>query len=357
MGGVESVFAFELLDKGKFYVPIPSDVYYPLRMFTQKLSSTYPRKKKRKRQEGENPIIPQFIEFVNSPSKINSVYEYGSSHSTTFVDSVFHFFNQFDLLKSYWDSQCRAGNIFSKQCRMMYVYETDGRVLTEKYMDKNREYYDTKFIQSALYSALNHGISCTIPLFLSLLAEGDEHANMGFLKYDSGTNTVSCTIFEPHATQEDVDPTVTSVRGFLEQVIETTGLSPTLNVTSPWHEKGLQGGSPICVQWSLLMFFTFMLNCEVGGGGCNMSLEKELLMHLFRNRSSIMPIWMYYMDTNIVRSKFVPGGDLGKEDFDPDSEVDVYKCSEQKAPCSYPCAPGKDEGCYNKLLFTSRKLK
>lgn len=355
MGGVESVFAFELLDRGKFYVPIPSDVYYPLRMFTQKIR-TSPRKKKRKRQD-ENPIVPQFIEFINSPSKINSVYEYGSSNSTLFVDSVFHFFNQFDSLKSYWDSQCRAGTIFSKQCRMMYVYETDGRVLTEKYMDKNREYYDTKFIQSALYTALTHRISCAIPLFLSLLAEGDEHANMGFLKYNSETNTVSCSIFEPHATQEDVDPTVRAVRSFLEGIIESTGSAPppTLNVTSPWHEKGLQGGSPICVQWSLLMFFTFMLNCEVGGGGCNMALEKELLMHVFRNRSSIMPIWMYYMDTTIVRSKFVPGGDLGKEEFDPDTELDVYRCSEQKSPCSYPCAPQKDgDGCYNKLLFPEK---
>lgn len=349
------MFAFELLDEGKFYVPIPSDVYYPLRLFTQK-TRTRPRGKKRKRQD-ENPIVPQFIEFINSPSKLHSVYEYGSSNTTVFVDSVFHFFNQFDPLRSYWDSQCRAGNIFSKQCRMMYVYETDGRVLTEKFMDKNREYYDTRFIQSALYSALEHGISCAVPLFMSLLAEGDEHANMGFLKYDPGTNTVSCTIFEPHATQEDVDPTVRTVKSFLEGIVESAGLAspPTLRVTSPWHEKGLQGGSPICVQWSLLMFFTFMLNCEVGGGGCNLALEKELLMHVFKNRSSIMPIWMYYMDTTIVRSKFVPGGgeqvDMGEE-FDPDTELDVYGCSEQKAPCSYPCAPREDgDGCYNKLLF------
>jgi len=66
-----------------------------------------------------------------------------------------------------------------------------------------------------------------------------------------------------------------------------------------------------------------------------------------------MPIWMYYMDTNIVRSKFVPGEnvDMGEE-FDLETEVDVYRCSEQKSPCSYPCAPQKEgDGCYNKILF------
>ena len=99
-----------------------------------------------------------------------------------------------------------------------------------------------------------------------------------------------------------------------------------------------------------------MLNCEVGEGGCNMALEKELLMHVFKNRSSIMPIWMYYMGTNIVRSKFVPGGEqVDMEEFDPDTELDVYRCSEQRSPCSYPCAPQNGgDGCYNKLLFPNK---
>jgi len=349
MGGVESTFAFELLDRGKFYVPIPGKVYYPLRMWAARPRGPEKRRKKRKHTSSkvEDSLVPGFVEFVNSPSRINSVYEYGSENSVTFVDSVFHFFYQFGVFDTYWKDVCASGKIFSKQCRMMYVGE---KVITSNFWGNHREYYDTKFVESALYSALTHNISCVVPLFISLLdGDGDEHANMGFLKYDSDTTTVTCTIFEPHALKEDVDPTISSVREFLEGIIAATKTTPTLNVVSPWHDKGLQGGSPICVQWSLLMFFTFMLNCEVGGG-CNMALEKELLMHVWKFRSAIMPIWMYYMDTNVVRSKFTPGQYIDPE-FDRDTEIDVYTCHTQKAPCSYPCAPGKGDGCYNSLMF------
>jgi hypothetical protein len=334
MGAEISSFAFELLaDNEKMVMPFPSEFYNPLRVWTVT--------KKRKRDDR----VDAFVEFVNSPSRIMGVYDWAYK-PYEFVDTVCAHFNEMDVFQQFWKEKC--GSPYSEETRILLI--ENGRVDPEP-RGKYRIQHDVKFIQSSIFSAMEHGNPCFIPMYLHLRDHNGSHANMSVLKYDPGFQQLSCVIFEPHATKDAAPATIHAMREFLtDTVLMALEGAPRVYVWSPWVETGLQGDAPVCLQWSLLMYFTYMVNCELGGGRCGRKSMKRVLSHVWDMRKSAMPIWMYYIHTQIETPR---GYNVLDRDFEPDSEIDAYKCSESPLPCRYPCALGGDGKCFNKKLFKS----
>jgi hypothetical protein len=175
---------------------------------------------------------------------------------------------------------------------------------------------------------------------------------MAVIKYSPDTRTVTCRLFEPHASKGDAIPAIDGLRTFIYKSLIYCGDLPKVEITSPWHKYGLQGDAPICVQWSTLMFFTYMLTCEVYGE-CVPSLTKTALKTLWNLRTIIMPVWMYYMDLSIPNPSATDT--LLDPDFTPGSEIDMYRCAEQTV-CVSPCEEGVDGKCFNANLFKRQRV-
>jgi hypothetical protein len=348
MGGSESVFAREQIDNGQtLYIPIPHTYYDPLRKWT-KMS------KKRKREQ-DDPQLDDFLHFVNNSGRIRAVYlgtasndlahgPYGSN------DKLLRYFNELDVFKQYWNSKCGSDAIFSKTFLEIMVDMETGQVLTEP----DTDYYsmNAKFIQYAVYTASISSVPLMIPLSLTLATGTRGHANTGVLTYGNGAFT--CILFEPHAREQSAKSTIRAMETFLRGSMTPNDI---LHISSPWSDKGLQGNSPICASLSLLMFFTYMVNCQLNNL-CDRSRDKSVLTHLWNNRNSIIPIWLYFLDRMIIRSssmvikRSVVG--LGADKFHLSTEVDAYNCYKKKH-CSYPCARNDQGVCYNPLLFYTDK--
>ena len=364
MGNESSHYAFELLDSNeKLYLPIPASVYNPIRLWTINPTENKKKKnKKRKRDDAaaadEPPAVNDvnaFVKFINTPAQVNAVYEQGAGEtSDSYVDAMFDHFNGMDAFKTFWAGLCGTTTRYSQRCCMVDV--EDGKVVVGEASRNYRILHDTKFVQSCIYTAVTAGMKCFIPMSITLNEEDGMHANMGVLKYDPERRVVSCLVFEPHAVKEESDPTVKAMRRFIRDTLAYTvtevpgGELPRVKVRSPWTTQGLQGNAPVCVQWSALMFFTYMLNCEVGGT-CDTKASIRVLQHMWEIRKSIIPIWMFYMNQIIVKSSSLETQFLDPE-FEPDSEIDPYRCSDAW-PCRYPCALGSNGKCYNKKMFNN----
>ena len=327
MGAENSSLAYELLeDDKKLILPFTPHFYNPLRLWTVT--------KKRKRGD-------PFTKFVNSPTQIMAVYAQ-AREPYEYVDRVFTHFNQMDMFQTFWKGKCNT--MHSSTPRVLRV--VNGQVDTDT-PGHYRPQHDAKFIESAMFTSVVRETTCFIPMYLQLEDDDGAHANMALLTYDPGVRKFSCLIFEPHATFEASRPTIGAVRGFIHRTLIYTGANvPDVNVWSPWTKRGLQGDAPVCLQWSLFLFFTYMVNCVLIEGVCDGDY-KNVVQHVFTNRNSLMPIWMYHM-WEINKPPEVGG--LSSE-FESNSEIDAYNCHLQD-PCRYPCAIGKNGNCLNKKLFT-----
>jgi hypothetical protein len=318
-------------------LPIPKEVYDPIHAWARKTNG------KRKREN------PDFVKFINTPALVNQVYTYGTMEFEQFIDKVFRHFNSMPALESFWGQQCEQGALFSRKCRFLSLIEVGDEVSVDDTSARSRMLYDTKFVQSTLYTAVCQGAPCVIPLYLSVRnpQEDTTHANMALVKYRPDTRVVSCIIFEPHAEMDSAKNTVNGMRTFLYDSTIYCGDVPDVQVDSPWSSEGLQGYAPVCVQWSALMFFSYMFTCELHAA-CNPLLTRLALKKLWRVRAVAIPVWMYYMYT--LGIKHETGDTTMHADFGTDSEIDVYRCAEQST-CTDPCVRGADGQCFNKHLF------
>ena len=321
------------------HIPIPDAIYSPIRAYLFAYTHT---KKKRKYTE---PIVGAFLDFINTPAKINTVYDVAASSDTWFVQAIMDHYNRTETFREFWAKRCRA-HIISRQVKFMRVLQTgdDARVVSPA---QTQTFFDTNFVQSAMYTAFTTNTRLILPIYIIIAYEDPgEHANMCVISFDK--QRVRCVIFEPHAVSAASAPTVKGMRKFIQDVIDRSGKQLKLTVTSPWSAEGLQGDAPVCVQWSLLMFLTYILNCQMGR--CNLRQMRNALDAVWALRHVIMPVWLFYVHT-ILFKDVASTGDYLDADFEPGSEIDPFNCHTQSAPCHSPCAKGKNGVCFNALLF------
>lgn len=343
MGASQSEYATETEGSRHLQLPIPDAFYAPLAAFLMQR-----RKGKRKRID---PHVHAFHKFMNNTAQMMAVYN-RNKEGTKYVDDVMAHFNAMGEFASFW-SDLPPNGIYSRSVR--HIMLRDGVV--EEDAPDARTLYDTKFVQTTIYTCVGEGLHCFIPIFIMVLnGDGDAHANMGLLEYMPEKRRLTFKLFEPHATTQAVQSRRLGLYTFLYTPVAHASVEqelPSVKVTAPTSDHtGLQGDAPLCLQWSLIMLLTYMINCRLEGhAGCSSKVLNRTVAHMFSVRKRLMPIWMYYMNTEIVRSDAVREGEEVLDGFGADSEIDPYGCAESPLPCRYPCSQGRDGKCFNKKLF------
>ena len=344
MGASQSEYATESNGSHDLQLPIPEFFYAPLATFLMQR-----RKGKRKRVD---PHVHAFHKFMNNPAQIMAVYN-RNAEGVKYVDDVMAHFNAMGGFASFW-ADLPPGGIYSRSVRCITM--RDG-VLEEVPLPA-RDLYDTKFVQASIYTCVRESLRCFIPISFTILQEGgDAHANMGILEYVPEKRRLTFKLFEPHATTEAFKSRRSGLYALLYTPAAHASVGqemPLVTVTAPTSDlTGLQGNTPLCLQWSLIMLLTYMINCRLEGHvGCSSKVLNRTVAHMFSVRKRLIPIWMYYMNTEIVRSDAVrERAEVLDEGFGADSEIDPYGCAESPLPCRYPCSQGRDGKCFNKKLF------
>lgn len=367
MGSSHSVFASIKDQRGDFIFPLPK------RLFDAIHSGN-----KRKRTSDGDPYWPAFNAFVISPARMKKTIESGSLNFGHFVAKITELVYATDGFDVYWDQEGYHRNLLLLEFKNEAIVDSpEIRRLKEEMKEAVTTQTDY-FRTAALY----------------VRGDGNTgHANMCVFKYKRRTQVLSCRLFEPHARiSSKVSRRVAAFKGLLEEVSDPkhmgfvewgkwllTGTRVSVHASFPASEKGLQTNSPICVQWSLIMFLVYMLNCELYSAGHECSEDKYRLALdiLWDRRKDFIPLWLFFMElvnensfpeTRAQARKLMtapqvpvhvvtPGSDRKsiipwRNERSVNTALDYADCSSRpKGACLSPCALSDQGECYNTNLF------
>jgi len=372
MGSSQSVFASLNSGKQKFILPIPRHIFNPIHTRKRKRVSKY---------------VQSFNLFVNSPFRIKSIITVGMQNFQTFSGYVTRFMYSSDAFHEFWQKPGHEAELLDLEIRGTTLHAGE----------------DLEALKTDLKRALKHNTdyfrAATLMVHGGVEDEGVAHANICVFKYTQKTRRLSCHLFEPHAqATQMIDDRLGALKALLNGVSSSMyrerGLfewgkwlvgfaDVTVQASFPSSDAGLQTNSPICVQWSLIMYLMYMLNCEVyGGGECGESGFNFALGILWDLRKQFIPTWLFFMElmyheTLVIKSqsrekmrealtntpvpyyllcKFGDQRFLDNTDDDSvDSALDYSDCTGRSSgDCTSPCE--WDNGrCFNATLFQKRK--
>ena len=318
-------------------LPFPTEMYEDLRHW----------------EDGEHTNMrARYTAFVNNKGFIRSVFHCGYDDFVTFAEKVLRHFNTLPTFVKFWNEL--PYTIYSKTYKKLLV--SDKGVIS-KYTRIVSMDGDQVRVREEVERAVEQGVS----LFFPLLIQKFGHVNTGVLKYIPETNTLVCVVLEPFAAHGKAFRTANHILAYMTRNL----VGVTVRVVGTDTREGLQRKSYMCSQWASLMFFTYMLTCEVGGGcrdaGPNVSLVVE---YFFTNRHFLMSVWMFYMQQTMRLKPIreaetlawdrVGGNNRVFHEFD---ETDAYNCqSRSRATCTSPCGMIKGK-CVNENLFPTNQGK
>jgi hypothetical protein len=359
MGSSQSVFTSLPRDKGGLKFPIPAHVFHAI------------TSKKRKH---DDRYLEAFTSFVNSAARMEMVIKWGSWGFQQVVAHVLRIFYSAPEFRAFWDS--RDGY--------------DPRLLHFRFEDSAiKESGDVHTLREGIKHAIttNNDFFMVATLTISTAGNKTMHANMCVFKYTRRTRQLSCRLFEPHARACDVvNKRVEAFRvllnGIVSSVFREMGVIEwgkwllgfkqiEIRSSYPSSKAGLQTNSPICVQWSLIMFLVYMLNCEVAGVECGEEGYKSALDILWEKRKDLVPAWLFFME--LVSGSDIPAKASWKFLMNPtipetvtvppmvynpkkarmfNSALDYAKCSDKsEQECKHPCQFARGH-CFNPALFS-----
>ena len=338
MGCTESTTSPSVSYRGvRIVLPFPTEMYEDLRHW----------------EDGEDTRMrAQYTAFVNNKGLLRAVFHCGYDDFVKFAEKVLRHFNTLQPFVKFWDEL--PYTIYSKTYKKLLVSD---RGVISKYTRIVSMDGDQVRVREEVERAVEQGVS----LFFPLLIQKFGHVNTGVLKYIPETNTLVCVVLEPFAARGKASRTANHILAYMTKNLDGV----TVRVVGTDTREGLQQKSYMCSQWASLMFFTYMLTCEVGGGcrdaGPNVSLVVE---YFFTNRHFLMSVWMFYMQQTMrlkpIREAETLAWDRAGGNnrvFHEFDETDAYNCqSRSRATCTSPCGINKGK-CVNENLFPTNQGK
>lgn len=378
MGQHQSVFAHdEFVDSHgkvqKMILPIPQKLYESMAISIAELKMG---------SEGASFIrkyAPSFKAFVHTPERINEMINYGMYNHRKFANLFLEKLFEIGEIKNF----LRANPGFDTQTYNLEVihYENSEPRLKSP-MDKNTEIMR---LRVNLETALRAHEDYTGVVNLFVITKGVEmgHANMMLISFTASTQDLSAVIFEPHARHSPkVNERALMIKSFLDNITKDLKSQEsfdrtlvTTDVFYPMSRTGLQTNSPICVQWSLIMFLIYLLNCKVHENVCDRDSIKSVMSAVWLKRKQIIPMWLFYIESirytkthpdkyrsgieTFLRPNPMPVAEFGgkRQQYHPNVALDVMNCSARdKTHCTPPCK-FKDNVCYNAALIKRKRKR
>ena len=147
-------------------------------------------------------------------------------------------------------------------------------------------------------------------------ARHTSHNNMTLFTYDAKRRQVKLLVFDPHTNRAEVKHTAKLLHETIEEALtraqkrsRTTKMMKMLKkkvdvhthiVSRSLHMDARKKDIPddMCMQWSLILLFTYMLNCLSQQRFCDVETFKNTAVtHLFRNAHMVMKTWVYFIFT------------------------------------------------------------
>ena len=361
MGGTNSHYASESKqDKESILLPIPHEIYNPVRDWVADRKNTSLHAK-------------GFVLFINNANKVFRTVIMGSRDADTFSKKVFKYFIEESHFKNYWGKLQKKYDVVYPSIAL--VEFVDGKTIKTQVKKPKR---GTDAVADLLTYAVKYKNTCFIPVLILT----ENHANSGVIKYNPDYG-LRCIFFDPHATKNSGGNVTTYLEGFFKSIELLQNVK--LSVEFPWTEQGVQGPVPVCVQWSLIMLFTYLINCEYGECEDQYRMMTYALDVLASKRSTVITTWLYYMDLIVGKSdvtedawKYYPEANYAYEfekqitregeevkinettpltpDFHPESEIDVYNCTSSPTCDEDECIKS-DGKCVNRFLFVENRSR
>jgi hypothetical protein len=320
--------------------------------------------------------LPAFSTFVNSPSRIDRVVDMGAHSFTLLANVVTSLVYSTDEFHAFWEKD-------GHNAQLLHL-----RMFDDALVDNT----DLKTLGNELVHALSTNTDYFRVATLSITSSKEHgHANMCAFGYTTTTRTLACHLFEPHAKAGDqVAHRLKLLERFMKRGVRKLkrGLvdwgkwllgfgGVRVRASFPQSGTGLQTNSPICVQWSLIMFLMYMLNCELHGT-CDDKQNTVAVEFLWKERKTVVPIWLFFIESVLSVTFFpetrqaqkgllnnlpvphykqtAPPSKTGPYLIDThthtDSAVDFADCSERRmGDCLHPCARDALGHCFNLVLF------
>ena len=288
----------------------------------------------RKRKRADEEVAS----FVGSGERMHAVFTYFAANYTDGFKSV-------------------MGGIMADRDKFSHLAEPVSMRLiltpTGAAYDPEWDMYTVKPMGVALARAMRKKRPLTLPFSLVLSMEIGAHANAGIIKYNPGTREFFVLLFEPHATDSDLNRAVVSaLTGMMRAIILHRREDATVRVVSPHSGVGLQDRDPLCAVWSILMLVTYLVNCEaVREKRCSFGRVQGVMDMLWRRRRHIIPAWLYTLRAHVPVGAQVHTPYRGRRAMH--DVLDTAQCrGRARGSCTAPCDYDERAGvCYNTHLF------
>jgi len=334
MGSGNSRFETIPFENGELVLPIPKNI----------MSSRNPG----------DPNYKHFTQFVNNAKAIQLVTNFGRNNNLVLVPKVMSLF---------FRSGCCSDTVYPEP---VGVIVTNGGT-TLRLLQPDGQMYaygdsvmDNMFRKMSQFCKTNSRKHSTIVVWISL---DGVHANVAIIRYYPDTMFFRTLLFEPHLKRSiELESTF---RDFLGRLVRVHG-GGQFSLTIPHSELALQGGSPVCVQWVMIICTMYLINCKDESDMCgNIYTDPgNVINALQRRRNEIVPVWMYMMYQiirrknpkdlfNLQRAAVVKPTKKKLEGFVPlRSEVDFHQCDlRNRSDCTSPCEYDVKQGCINSNLY------
>lgn len=146
----------------------------------------------------------------------------------------------------------------------------------------------------------------------------ENHNHMTLFTYDAKKRQVKLVLFDPHSNRAEVKHTAKLLRETIEQAVarahnrsRTTKVLKLLkkstqvqvHIVSRSLEMDARKSAiadEMCIQWSLILLFTYMLNCLGEQRFCDVeSFKQNAVTYLFKHAHVVMNTWVYFVFTRL----------------------------------------------------------
>ena len=317
MGGRNSIFLkVQGISNEPVYLPIP-ETYGAL-----KNPDTLQTSKRKRNHDETDALQHAYVEFVNNPHQFHYMFMKSAGNFEKYARKCWEHFKP----------------LIGSEALLFHIKFNGDDCTTPDTLAQ---------VRSIITQARAEKRSETVLVAITLFQKGEGgHANTGVIKYDPDTDTATQIVFEPHAKRDSIEWVALSI------IQPEAGLE--VDSISPFSHMGLQHqSSNLCVQWSVIMLMSYMINCTAME--CDERKLENQLVYLSRNQNFVMPTFLFYMAASLYDYKLPKtpvrfGFDYPEIKYD--TEMDAHQCAISVECQEYPCARHPRTGvCFNTNLF------